>query len=167
MKILDKFFGEQVSDEDTHDPPSYNEALSRGDFTAAAALLKAAIAREDARAMGAYAAMCALGCGVEKDPVEAYLWFLQGATRGDVRSQVALGMCLAGGVGTPLNRLEGAYWLYRAGKAGSMLAIEVLGALAYKDNSIVGPHFSEGELIGLCYQLKKSACRVPASNTVH
>lgn len=166
MNILDKLFG--AVEKDSHDPPrSYNEALSRRDFKAAAPLLKVAIAREDPRAMGAYAAMCALGHGVPKDIKEAYCWFLQGATRGDLCSQVALGLCLARGIGTALNRLEAAYWLYRAGKAGSMLAIKVLGDLAYADNSVVGPYFSEDELIRLCYQLKKSACRAPASNTVH
>ncbi|WP_294267929.1 hypothetical protein, partial [Propionivibrio sp.] len=113
MNVLDTLFGKRTSEEDTQNGPAYAEPLSRRDFTRAVPLLLASIARDDARAMGAYAAMCALGHGVNKNPQEAYCWFLQSATRGEVCSQVALGMCLAGGVGTPMNRKEAAYWLYR------------------------------------------------------
>lgn len=176
MNILDSLFGKATSDTDAQHSPPYAEALNRRDYAAALPLLQQAIARDDARAMGAYAALLALGRGVEKNSQEAYCWFRQGATRGDVRSQVSLGMCLAGGTGTPIDRVEAGYWLYRAGKAGSLEAIAILGELSDRDHSIVGPHFSEDELIDLVYhyrnELKRkatieSATRMPASKLVH
>ena len=113
--------------------------------------------------MGLMAAMTALGRGVERDPVDACCWFRQAAVRGHVPSQAALGMCLAAGLGTPCDRKEAAYWLYRAGVSGNRQAIEVLGELAYQDHSIVGPHFSEDDLCRLVLGLRKSAPK--ATNT--
>jgi len=55
--------------------------------------------------------------------------------------------------------------------AGSMQAIEVLGALAYKDNSVVGPHFTEDELCRLVVSLRKAnglkGTSAPASTLLH
>ena len=45
-------------------------------------------------------------------------------------------------------------------------AIEVLGALAYKDNSIFGEHFTEDELCKLVMQMHKQATRNTAAPTV-
>lgn len=148
-------FGHKASVRDVQDRPAYEAPLSRRDFSAALPLLRAAIARGDARAMAAYGALCTTGHGVEKDLQEAYSWFLQGAIHGDVPAQVALGMCLAGGVGAPINRTEAAYWLYRASMAGSLRAIKVLGALVDKDRSVIGTHFTEEELNRLRYTSKK------------
>jgi len=116
----------------------------------------AAMALEDARAMGCYGALCATGQGVEKDLNEAYRWFLQAANRGDVPAQVALGLCLAEGLGAPMNRTEAANWLYRAGMAGNRRAIEALEALTMKDCSAIGPLFTEAELIHFLYTFKKA-----------
>ena len=121
--------------------------------------------------MGLMAALTALGRGVEKDPIDACNWFRQAANRGHVPSQAALGMCLAAGLGAPADNKEAAYWLYKAGVAGSMQAIEVLGALAYKDNSVVGPHFTEDELCRLVVSLRKAnglkGDSAPASTLLH
>ncbi len=65
-----------------------------------------------------------------------------------------------------MDRKEASYWLYRAGKAGNMQAIEVLGALAYKDNSIVGVHFTEDELCKLVMQLRKLVTQNTVAPTV-
>lgn len=157
MSFLDSFLGANT----THDgvAPAYLPPLLRRDYVAAVPLLKAAMRRDDARAMGLMAALTALGRGVKKDPVDACCWFRQAAARGHAPSQAALGMCLASGLGTQADNKEAAYWLYRAGKAGSIQAIEVLGALAYKDHSVVGPHFTEDELCKLVLQLRKLAVR--------
>lgn len=165
MKVLDALFNANASVQDAETEPAYAAPLRRGDFGAAAPLLLAAMAKDDARAMGTYAAMCALGRGVEQNLQEAYCWFLQGATRDDTKSQVALGMCLAGGMGTTVNLKEAAYWLYRAGKAGSLDAIAILGDLAYEDHAIVGPHFTEDELIDLVYHFRNETVRRIASRS--
>jgi len=165
MNILDSFFGAGAFQEDAA-PAPYVAPLERRDYAAAVPLLKAAMNKEDARAMGLYAALSALGRGVEKSPEDACAWFRQAANRDHVPSQAALGMCLAGGLGAPVDRKEASYWLYRAGKAGNMQAIEVLGALAYKDNSIVGEHFTEDELCKLVMQLRKLATQNAATPTV-
>ena len=149
-------FGSKEPVRDTPGDPAYNAPLRRRDFAAALPLLRAAMVREDARAMGCYGALCATGQGVEKDLCEAYGWFLHASKRGDVPAQVALGRCLAGGLGAPMNRTEAANWLYRAGMAGNWRAIEALEALATKDCSVIGPHFTEAELIHLLYTFKKA-----------
>lgn len=155
MNFLDSFFGGTSHEDAT--PAPYVAPLERRDYAAAIPLLKAAMNQDDARAMGLMAALSALGRGVDKDPIEACCWFRQAATRGHVPSQAALGMCLAAGLGAPADNKEAAYWLYRAGTAGNLQAIEVLGALAYRDNSVVGEHFSEDELCRLVLQLRKPA----------
>ncbi len=165
MNILDSFFGAGAFQEDAA-PAPYVAPLERRDYAAAVPLLKAAMNKEDACAMGLYAALSAIGRGVEKSPEDACAWFRQAANRDHVPSQAALGMCLAGGLGAPVDRKEASYWLYRAGKAGNMQAIEVLGALAYKDNSIVGEHFTEDELCKLVMQLRKLVTRNAATPTV-
>lgn len=66
-----------------------------------------------------------------------------------------------------MNRKAAAYWLYRAGKSGSLRAIEFLGDLAYRDHSIVGPHFTEDELIELLYRFKKQMMRRSVSKSFH
>lgn len=169
MDLLDSFFGTDVSPPDTK-VAAYVEPLKQRNYAAAVPLLKTAVAQEDARAMGLFGALYALGRGVEKDPFDACAWFRQAATRGNVQSQAALGMCLAGGLGAPVNRREAAYWLYQAGSAGNLQAIEVLGNLAMKDPSIVGEHFSEDDLCNLALRLMKRPRLVraaPAGSTVH
>ena len=155
MRFLDKFFGDDLSQTDKAVAP-YVAPLERRDYAAAVPLLKDAMRRDDARAMGLMAALTALGRGVEKDPIDACNWFRQAANRGHVPSQAALGMCLAAGLGAPVDNKEAAFWLYKAGVAGSMQAIEVLGALAYKDNSVVGPYFTEDQLCRLVLSLRKA-----------
>ena len=153
MTFLDSFFSSGGSDKEPTD--AYLAPLARRDYAAAVPFLKAAMRREDARAMGIMAALTALGRGVEKDPADACAWFRQAANRGHVPSQAALGMCLTGGLGTAINNKEAAYWLYRAGKAGNMHAIEVLGALAFRDHSVVGAHFTEDELCELVLEMQR------------
>ncbi len=164
MSFLDDIFGATSHHEDTAGPP-YLAPILRRDFAAAAPLLKKAMQQNDARAMGLMAAMTALGHGVEKDPVDACCWFRQAAVRGHVPSQAALGMCLAAGLGTARDTKEAAYWLYRAGTSGNRQAIQVLGSLAYRDHSIVGPHFSEDDLCRLVRQLHKTTVK-PATSPV-
>lgn len=168
MSILGKLFkNTNQADDDTSLQARYNDALNRRDFVAVLPLLRKAIAMEDARAMGAYAALYATGHGVEQDPAEAYRWFLQASNRGDAVSQLCLALCLIGGKGVEQNSLEGAYWLFKAGKAGDMRAVVLLGELVEKDNSLVGPHFSQDEMDALAYALLKSKSRFPSSKSVH
>ena len=166
MTILDKILRRiPVNDSDGAD--TYDAALTRKDFAAAEPLLRAAIQKDDARAMGALAAMYATGQGVERDPEEAYLWFRQAATRGDAQSQWALGMCLAGGVGTPANLQESVYWLFLASKAGNARAFEILEPMVERNKSLIGAHFTEMEFVEMAWQFKKQASQMAPSNTVH
>ena len=167
MTILDKFLRKISDEKDVRNEDTYDAALTRKDYAAAVPLLREAIAKDDARAMGAFAAMCATGNGIAKDPEEACIWFRQAATRGDAASQWALGMCLSGGVGTPANLSEGVYWLFRASKAGNRRAFEILEPMVEKNKSLIGPHFSEAELLALSWQFKKSESRLPASKLIH
>lgn len=163
MSFLDNFFGDATQEDKA--PAPYVAPLLRRDYATAVPLLKDAMRREDAQAMGLMAALTALGRGVEKDPVDACNWFRQAANRGHVPSQAALGMCLASGLGAPANNKEAAFWLYKAGTAGNSQAIEVLGALAYKDHSVVGEHFSEEDLCKLVMRLKKMQSVTPPASS--
>ena len=165
MNLYELIFGKQESFDENNDAPTYDSPLLRRDFSTAIPMLRVAIAKEDARAMGAYGALCASGHGVEKDMEEAYCWLLQAANRGDVPSQLALGMLLAGDVGVPTNRTEAAYWLYRASWAGNWRAIKALEALTEKDRSVVGRYFSEEELNRLLYSAMKNHLSTPSRTT--
>ncbi|MBZ0094561.1 MAG: tetratricopeptide repeat protein [Burkholderiales bacterium] len=156
MSLLDDFFAASQSPPDKDGAPYLNVLVTR-DYTAAVPLLKTAIARDDARAMGFLAALYMLGHGVQKDPQESYLWFRQAANRGDLPSQTALGMCLAGGRGTRVDYNEAAFWLFRAGSAGYMMAIGMLGWLVDKHPSVVGAHFTEDQVCDLLLLYKKAA----------
>ena len=73
----------------------YTESLLNRAYTDALPILRAAIADEDALAMGLLGTLYMLGHGVDKDEQEAYLWFRQGAVRGDVPSIIGwqIGHC--------------------------------------------------------------------------
>ncbi len=116
----------------------YTESLINRAYSEALPLLRVAIAHEDALAMGLLGTLYMLGHGVDKDEQEAYLWFRQGAVRGDVPSQTALGLSLSGGRGTSINLHEAVYWLIRAGHAGSSVAIDVLDWLIMRHPSLAG-----------------------------
>ena len=116
----------------------YTESLLNRAYTDALPILRAAIADEDALAMGLLGTLYMLGHGVDKDEQEAYLWFRQGAVRGDVPSQTALGLSLAGGRGTSINLSEAVFWLIHAGHAGSSVAIEMLDWLIMRHPSLDG-----------------------------
>ena len=165
MNIYQLIFGKQASFDEANAAPVYDALLMRRDFSTAILILKAAIAEDDARAMGVYGALYATGHGVEKDMEEAYCWFLQAANRGDIPSQLVLGMLLAGDVCIPTNKSEAAYWLYRAALAGNWRAIKALEALTEKDRSVVGPHFSEEELNRLLYSAMKKRLSMPKQTT--
>lgn len=156
MSLLDNFFTDSRSPPGAEVAP-YVRFLEQRDYTAAIPLLKTAIADEDARAMGFLAALYMLGHGVHKDPQEAYLWFRQAANRGDLPSQTALGMCLAGGRGTKVDYDEAAFWFFRAGSAGYMMAISMLGWLVDRHPSVVGAHFTEDQVCDLLLIFKKEA----------
>jgi len=132
MSFLDNFFGDDLSRKDKAAAP-YVAPLERRDYVAAIPLLKDAMRRDDACAMGLMAALTALGRGVQKDPVDACNWFRQAANRGHVPSQAALGMCLAAGLGSPANLQEAAFWVRKASVAGNLQANEVFSSLASKD----------------------------------
>ena len=166
MTILDKIL-HRIPVDDSGGADTYDAALTRMDFAAAEPLLRAAIKKNDARAMGALAAMYVTGQGVEKDPEEAYLWFRQAAAGGDLQSQCVLGMFLAGGVGTPVNLQESVYWLFLASKAGNTRAFEVLEPMVEKNKSLIGPHFTEQEFVEMAWRFKKLVSKLPSSNTVH
>ena len=165
MNIYQLIFGRQESFDEANNAPAYDALLMPSDFSSAIPMLKVAIAKEDARAMGIYGALYAAGHGVEKDMEEAYCWFLQAANRGDIPSQLVLGMLLAGDVCIPTNKSEAAYWLYRAALAGNWRAIKALEALTEKDRSVVGPHFSEEELNRLLYSAMKKRLSMPKQTT--
>ena len=167
MSILDKFLRRSAPPEEPVEADSYDAALTRHDYEAALPMLQAAIEKDDARAMGALAAMLAMGEGCQRNPEEACLWFRQAATRGDLSSQWALGMCLAGGVGTPVNLEEAVYWLFRASKAGNARAFEVLEPIVEKNKSLLSPHCTDKEFAEMAWGFKKLASKLPASTTVH
>jgi TPR repeat protein len=122
------------------------QALMRQDYTSALLPLRTAIAQSDARAMGLLGTLYMLGHGVAKDEKEAYLWFRQGAVRADLPSQIALGLSLAGGRGTPVNHSEAVFWLYQAARAGATVAMEMLGWLISRHPELVGEHFTQADV---------------------
>ncbi|MFA6309966.1 MAG: tetratricopeptide repeat protein [Sterolibacterium sp.] len=144
------------------DEPIYAAPLREGDFEGAVVPLREAIKYEDPVAMTAYAAMLAVGRGMEQDFEEAALWFRQAAVRGDVNGQLAIGACLATGLGTPRNDDEAAFWLYQAGKRNNLAAIDLLSTLVWRDQALIGRHFSKTEF----HQLLKKAHR-PGEAALH
>jgi TPR repeat protein len=135
--------------------PAYYEPLRERDFEAAILPLRESIKREDPVAMTVYAAMLALGRGVDQDFDEAAVWFRQAAIRGHTEGQLALGACLAAGIGTPINDDEAAYWLYQAAKKDHPSAIDLLSTVVWRNQSVIGKHFS-GEQF---YQIVKKSHR--------
>jgi TPR repeat protein len=137
--------------------PPYQETLSRRDYAGALPHLRRSVADGDADAMAILGGLLAMGRGMDKDPVEACLWFRQAAVRNALAGQAALGVCLASGTGTPIDFDEAAYWLYRAGSRGHRGAVDVLAALAFHHHDLVGEHFSEEALIRLVLARKADA----------
>lgn len=82
MNIYQLIFGKQKSFDEANTRPAYDGLLMRRDFSAAIPILKVAIAKEDARAMGIYGSLYATGHGVTKNMEEAYCWLLHDANRG-------------------------------------------------------------------------------------
>ena len=168
MSFLDDLFGGNAAH--SGDNRRFTRLLQDHQYAEALPLVQQAADNGDCVAMCALGAMYVLGHGIEADYAQAYRWFKMGAERGHIASQTALGMLLVKGVGAPRDYHQAAYWLYSAGKAGNMSAVEVLSALAYKDSSVIGPHFSEEELIHLVRAWKKSTIASMAatnSNSVH
>lgn len=123
----------------------YTQALRRKAYEDAVGPLQSAAVKDDAEAMGLLGTLFMLGHGVKKDAHEASRWFHQGALQGDVSSQTAWGLCLAGGVGTSVNQADAVYWLSIAGQAGSTVAREVLGWLIQRHPSLVGAQCNDAQ----------------------
>lgn len=70
------------------------------------------------------------GRGVEKDPVEANVWFRKAAERGQVRAQVHLGIAYMKGRGIASDPVQGVEWLTRAAEQGHPKAQTEVG-IAY------------------------------------
>ena len=153
MKLLDSLFGKPA---DTNDPPYY-ESLRRSDFVTALPLLRAAIRRDDARAMALFATLLAFGRGVDTNLQDAADWFRQSAVRGHIAGQAAYGACLASGLGVARNDHEAAYWLYRAGCGGCRHAIEILSDVVLRNQRVVGAHFSMKEFLHLMRWARRPA----------
>ncbi|MBK6906405.1 MAG: sel1 repeat family protein [Rhodocyclaceae bacterium] len=124
----------------------YMQALLRQDYARALGPLHTAIADNDARAMGLLGTLYMLGHGVTQDAQTAYGWFRHGAVRGDLPSQTALGLCLASGRGTALNRPEAVFWLGHAARAGVTVARETLDWLLRQHPDLVGEHVAHDQL---------------------
>lgn len=138
-------------------PPEYVTLIDAECFDRAFPVLEFYAARNDALAMTCLGALYAMGKGCDKDTYQAAIWFRQAANRGNVNAQAALGICLATGNGVPLDLSEAAYWLYRAGKGHSLVAVEVLGKLAFDNPAIIGEHFTDIELSTLVVESRRKA----------
>lgn len=137
--------------------PIYCQLIDSEQYEKALPFLKQHAARNDSLAMLCLGTLYATGKGCVKDFNEAALWFRQAANLGNVNAQTALGICLARGIGAPLDLSEAAYWLYRGAKGNSLVAVEVLGKLAFDNPSIIGQHFSAAELNTLVVEKRRLA----------
>ena len=162
MRFLDKLFNRWMATEPAQTEPAYYEPLRELDYEAAIPPLREAMKREDPVAMTAYAAMLAVGRGVEQDFDEAAAWFRQAAVRGCTYGQLAFGACLASGLGTERNDEEAAYWLYQAAKKNHPAAIDLLSTVVWRNQSVIGKHFSNEQF----QHLVKKAHR-PSGATLH
>jgi TPR repeat protein len=151
LNVLDSAVAEHEGE------PTYFEPLREQSFVEAIPLLRQAMCVEDGQAMGLYAALLALGHGIEQNLQEAVDWFRQGAVRGDSFSQFSFGVCLTHGLGLPANHMEAAYWLFKAGCAGNSKAISLLSDIAGKNPGVIGPHFSVEAYHDLMTQLRRPA----------
>lgn len=157
MSLLDKILNLSSRGVAGAEEPPYFAPLREEDYVAAVPLLQQAVRRDDAQAMAMLATMYAFGRGVPRSLEDAADWFRQSAVRGFVRAQVSYGACLAGGVGVARNDIEAAYWLYRAALAGEGAAIDMLSDLVFRNQSVVGEHFTQAQFVAL----KRLAHRVP------
>jgi TPR repeat protein len=135
---------------DTSGEPEYQAFLDREDYVGALPLLRAAMQRDDPRAMLAFGLMLILARGVEQDMEDGMLWLRQSAVRGYTPGQLMLGAYLAADVvGKHRNVEEASYWLHLAASKGIAAAVESLSTLVLKHPSVVGVHFSHEELMAL------------------
>ena len=159
MSGIKQFFG-FVSGKYPAGPPSkpvtYVDLIQNKDYEKARPLLEEGAKKMDRLAMRYLGTLYSYGFGgCPKDAVEAAAWYRQAAVLGDHGGQTALGLCYATGVGTPLDLEEGAYWLYKAGMSGSVVAVESLGQLVDQNMHLIGKHFSEEELASLIFKTRQ------------
>lgn len=135
--------------------PAYCELLREHRFDEAVPLLHQQISRDDPAAMGYYGSLLVLGKGIERDLEGAVAWFREGALRGDPHSQLALGVCLASGIGVAADQSKAAYWLYRVGVTnGHPEAILQLSNIVGRNPGVVGEYFSIEDYFDLMQQLR-------------
>jgi hypothetical protein len=67
--------------------------------------------------------------GLERDPQQAALWWLRGATRGDADGQAMLGAAYHLGAGLARDPVAAMAWLLRARAGGSALAGQFFNAV--------------------------------------
>lgn len=164
MRLLDNFLAPWLSKEaPASTSPSYLDLIERGEWAAAAPVLRAATQHNDGVAWGFLGAMHSKGLGVPRDEVEACLCFRQAANHNHAQSQAALGICLARGFGIAQNLDEACFWLMKASKSGIRQGIEALAAIAASHPEIAGKHCSKARLRELVAVLDDAADIAPHS----
>ncbi len=78
----------------------------------------------------AYAIKCIEGIGIEKNEVLGVEWLLDGAKKGHVKSQSAIGYCYMTGCGVLQNLVESKKWLKLAAAGGDVTASKNLELIA-------------------------------------
>jgi len=83
------------------------------------------------------------GRGVEKDPVEANVWFRKAAEQGQIRAQVHLGMAYMKGRGIASDPAQGVEWLTRAAerhhaKAQTEIGVAYFNGTGVRRDRVVG-----------------------------
>ncbi|KAF9124819.1 hypothetical protein BGW39_007866, partial [Mortierella sp. 14UC] len=72
------------------------------------------------------------GVGVEKNPTEAFHWYLKSAEQGNARGQGILGYCYGEGFGVERDRQKAMYWYGIAAEQGDSVALYNIG-YCYED----------------------------------
>jgi uncharacterized protein len=118
------------------------QAIQRGDYATALALLGPEASRGDANAESVLGLMYVNGQGVPHDPVQALYWLLKAANQGvaAAQNQVALIYC-TGGPGVPQDLAQGATWFRKAADQDDATAQENL-ALMYDNGQGVAQDYA-------------------------
>jgi len=91
------------------------------------ALMEQAAKMGHTKACAAFATLCIMGLGGDKDYIEGVRWLTVAAEAGDVRAQYNLGWCYETGRGVIQDEGEAVRWYMMAAKAGDPAAQSALG----------------------------------------
>jgi TPR repeat protein len=110
------------------------EAYRDGDYQTAWKLWQPLAEQGSTDAQYGLAIMLEKGQGTEKNPLEAFDWYLRAAEAGDANAQFMVAVYYSRGVVEAPTRMERLHWYYKAAKQGHTAARIFLAQTIYEGN---------------------------------